>query len=270
MTTFTSNEILAIKTLINACLSNMGGTDLESLDADPHTWVSGQDLIDAGWSHKSAAGTFAALAKKGAVVIDSEGDFIDHEDEDVRIAYLSEDEELATEPAAEAIPAIPAIPAEPAKKARASNRIKRVQPASDYRAMDEMGRTKGDNNFCSVVALAFVSGLSFLKSQIALEELGRMKGKGMNNPAILEAMKVNGVKLSKVEPESFIAKYPKPHKQALKHVTTHHPRRFAEIFAEGTYVMFTSDHVAVCVDGELKDWSVNNALRVKEIYKVTS
>lgn len=155
-------------------------------------------------------------------------------------------------------------------KVRASNRIKRVNPDSYYRALEEMGNATGDDNFCAVIALALVTDMPFPEAQAVMEELGRKKGQGMNNSAIRKAMKDNGAKLRKVKPESFIAKYPKPHCHALKNVTTHHPRRFHDVFAQGTYVLFTSDHVAVCVDGELKDWAVNNALRVKHIYKVTN
>ena len=59
--TLTKNQSAAMTALIKSCLSNMGGENLADLQCDPFTWVSADDLIDAGWGRKEAEGTFGSL-----------------------------------------------------------------------------------------------------------------------------------------------------------------------------------------------------------------
>ena len=61
MIDLTPNQQLAMQALIKSCLSNIGGSTLADLEADPFVWVEVDDLIVAGWSPKEAQGTFASL-----------------------------------------------------------------------------------------------------------------------------------------------------------------------------------------------------------------
>ena len=70
MTNLTKNEAAAMTTLIKSCLRNMCGETLSDLMADPCTWVSHDDLIDAGWSQKGAEGVFGSLIAKGLIYED--------------------------------------------------------------------------------------------------------------------------------------------------------------------------------------------------------
>jgi len=79
MYNLTTNETNAALTLVKSCLSNMGGKRPIDLDSDPYTWISIDDLTSAGWSRHEAAGTFSALAAKGVIDIDSEGDTLNTE-----------------------------------------------------------------------------------------------------------------------------------------------------------------------------------------------
>ena len=70
MTSLTKNQEAAMTTLIKHCIWNMGGETLEHLKEDPCTWVDVSDLVSAGWSQKSAEGTFGSLISKGLIYED--------------------------------------------------------------------------------------------------------------------------------------------------------------------------------------------------------
>lgn len=63
----TENEAAAVVALINSCLHGMGGKVRSDLDGDPFTWVSVDDLIQAGWDKNPARGTFASLVDRGII-----------------------------------------------------------------------------------------------------------------------------------------------------------------------------------------------------------
>jgi hypothetical protein len=64
----TDNERNALATLLKACLSNMGGKNMQDLRNDPFTYVDPTDLTHCGiWSKHEAAGTFGALQEKGMI-----------------------------------------------------------------------------------------------------------------------------------------------------------------------------------------------------------
>lgn len=70
--TFTQNEKLAALHLVNECLSGMCGDRPMDLENDPFTWCHVEVLTDMGWSKHEAAGTYGALAEKGALYIEKE------------------------------------------------------------------------------------------------------------------------------------------------------------------------------------------------------
>ncbi len=66
----TRNQHLAMTALINSCLHNIGGDNLQDLRDDPCVWVEVYDLIKAGWSRKEAEGTFGSLVAEGLIYSD--------------------------------------------------------------------------------------------------------------------------------------------------------------------------------------------------------
>jgi hypothetical protein len=66
-TTFTDNEIAALKVIFADCLSGMGGSTWDDLEGDPYTWTAPAVLVVNGWTTREAGGTFAALIVKGAI-----------------------------------------------------------------------------------------------------------------------------------------------------------------------------------------------------------
>jgi hypothetical protein len=66
-TTYTNNEVKALKAIYAECLAGMGGGCWEDLENDPYTWAYLDTLTKQGWTKHEAAGTFAALMVKGAI-----------------------------------------------------------------------------------------------------------------------------------------------------------------------------------------------------------
>ncbi len=66
-TTFTENEVKALKVIYTDCLNGMGGSSWEDLESDPYTWTAPDVLVVNGWTKREAGGTFAALIVKGAL-----------------------------------------------------------------------------------------------------------------------------------------------------------------------------------------------------------
>ena len=72
MYNFTENEKLAALHLVDECLSGMGGDRPMDLEDDPFTWCHAEVLTYVGWSKHEAAGTYGALAEKGAIHIEKD------------------------------------------------------------------------------------------------------------------------------------------------------------------------------------------------------
>lgn len=75
----TQNELSAAVAIIKDCLDGMGGNRPIDLDGDPYTWCDAQTLRNNGWTRHQAAGTYGALADKGFIILDTEGDFVSTE-----------------------------------------------------------------------------------------------------------------------------------------------------------------------------------------------
>lgn len=155
-------------------------------------------------------------------------------------------------------------------KHRASNRIKHQDHTPLYKELRKASEDAGDKNFCSVTALAAVTGRPVEQVRSVLEDLGRKPGKGAYTGTILRALEELGGEVLRrcIPPEEFINKYPQSHR-VLKNVTTHHPARFPKAWQDGRrYLIFTAGHVVGVVNGEVHDWSSNRALRATSIYEV--
>jgi len=146
-------------------------------------------------------------------------------------------------------------------------KIKKISFTDTYVALDEEKKVHGERNDCAVKAVALACGVPYAKALKALLEAGRKPQKGAWTSTILKVMKDLGTKTEAVDPQSIIKEYPGIH-STLKHITTHHPRRFAKVWPEGTFVLFMVGHVAVVKDGVLHDWTVNRTKRVTSIYRV--
>ena len=128
-----------------------------------------------------------------------------------------------------------------------------------------------DKNFCAAIALAALTGIDVVAVRDALEGAGRKRGGGTYNYQMRTALNGFGFEMIKLdwrEHSSIIGSYPSVHKN-LKHITTHHPRRFKKAWADkGNMLMITPTHAAALVDGEVVDWSINNSLCVIDLCRI--
>lgn len=128
----------------------------------------------------------------------------------------------------------------------------------------------GENNDCSVKALALACGVEYEVAHRAMAAHGRVNGRGARHGEIIKAVAALGFKAEHQNYWNFIDKYPKGHREVLRNVTTHHPARFNKVWADGnTYLMFTKGHVLTVINGTNHDWTNGRAMRAVSIYKVT-
>lgn len=122
---------------------------------------------------------------------------------------------------------------------------------------------------CSVIALAASLDIDYVEAHAALLKVGRRRGKGVSDYIIKAALAQFHAGAENVKPSTFINRYPKAHK-ALKHVTTKHPQRFPQAFADDpkAYLFFTRGHVSCVKGGETIDWAAAHAKRVTKIWEI--
>lgn len=100
---------------------------------------------------------------------------------------------------------------------------------------------------------------------------GRQPGKGASLYNIKLAVQSLGFKVRVwdwKEIRALIDSYPGAG-PGLKNITTHHPRRYPQVWARlDNVLLITKSHIAAYRDGALHDWSVNNALRVQHVWSV--
>lgn len=147
-------------------------------------------------------------------------------------------------------------------------RINTTPRSEKYTALNDVSTAMGENNDCSVIALAAVTGKPYTTARAALAEQGRRPGRGVSIDQIHAALKSLGFRAERIDLQERIARYPGAH-AALKNVTTHHPDRFPAVWAEGTFLFYTRRHVAAVVDSVNHDWTRGRAQRVRAVYLIT-
>lgn len=148
-----------------------------------------------------------------------------------------------------------------------------IRQSADSRfvALQQVSRSLGENNDCTVKAIAATTGLQYGVVHAQLQHHGRKSGRGAHLHIMDAALRSLGFKKERVAPSQFINQYPKSH-QILKSVTTHHADRFNSVWADGNnYILFTSSyrHAVGIVNGTNVDWTRGRAQRIVEIWKIT-
>lgn len=137
-----------------------------------------------------------------------------------------------------------------------------------YQQLASKASHMGEENDCTVKALALATGISYEEAHADLAARGRVKGEGFNNLALRIAITERDMDLVRVDPYSIIDQYPGRHSTKL-YITTHHPARFPQVWQNGKkYLMFTSGHVLVIDNGVTLDWSIKNSLRCFDLYEI--
>ena len=147
-------------------------------------------------------------------------------------------------------------------------KIKHTPKAEAYHAINKESIKFQEDNDCSVRALTALIG-NYERAHKIMEQVGRKPKKGAMTHIILKGFEDAGFKLHAVPARTFIDQYPTAHRNALKHVTTHHPERFNAVWKDGnSYIMFTASHVLALIDGLNVDHTKGKMWRAKLIYRV--
>lgn len=149
-------------------------------------------------------------------------------------------------------------------------KITRTAKHGHYTALRAESSKAGETNDCTVVAFAAVSGVSYEEAHAAMKRQGRKDRKGMwfAESGMQKELEALGLKVVRMRDRDFVDLYPGVH-SGLKSITTHHPKRFNKVWANGrTFLFFTNSHVAAVVNGETIDWSNDRACRVTVLYEV--
>lgn len=89
----------------------------------------------------------------------------------------------------------------------------------------------------------------------------------MRNEAIVVSAEKLGMHTLEIPAEYFTSRYNSRRKQ--QNVTTHHPARFNDVWAdEVNYLIFSKGHVSAVIDGKLEDWAEGRSLRAIRIVAI--
>ena len=109
-----------------------------------------------------------------------------------------------------------------------------------------------DTNFCTVVAVATVTGMSFGKARIKMEKAGRVHRKGTIAYTYHQVVKRRGFDLDWIEGYAG-----------------HQVKTMGKKLGKGTFLVQIRGHIIAFVDGICNDWSDGRSFKVISVYKVT-
>lgn len=152
-------------------------------------------------------------------------------------------------------------------------RVSKVAVDAKFHEIKSILKEEGDKNYCAILAIAALTGVCPKAVRTSVEDAGRMRGDGTHVWQMIDACKNLGFKMMPIGFQArcdIISQYPGVHKN-LRHITTHHPRRFSKVWAnKPNMLMITANHAAAYIDGVVVDWSVNTSLRINELYTIVS
>ena len=124
-----------------------------------------------------------------------------------------------------------------------------------YRSFEQLSRVAheeyGDNNCCTVIALANATGWSYGKAAAHMARHGRKKGKGVIPEIMLEAYKAAGLELEE------------------EHGTFETLGMTARTLTDGVYLVLSTRHVSAVRFGKLDDWATESSRkRVRQAWRV--
>lgn len=147
--------------------------------------------------------------------------------------------------------------------------LKRIMPHPRYQAMQDRVTSLNDDNACAPICVAAVTGITIDDALARYAAHGRQPGRGAEWQVTIKVMEELGYRMDEIVPLEFVRnRFPRPHCDVLKSMTTHHPRRFPEAFEGGPWILRSQRHVTAVVDGKTLDWAVNRRLKIWELYKV--
>ena len=137
-----------------------------------------------------------------------------------------------------------------------------------YKKLEKEAKAMGDNNFCTVLAAAALTGLPYKECYEAFEKAGRVKGKGSNLIEQRKAFKSLGYKMTKFNLNKIKKKY-KGHHKELKGLTSYHPIRFHYAWRDVPDLWLNMKaHVAAFKDGKVVDYTKTKKRRLLGAYRI--
>ena len=133
----------------------------------------------------------------------------------------------------------------------------------DYLVLKSIGEKLGDDGFCTVNALATITGYSFKRCQRKLEKHGRKFRKGATQAVQERALNAFGYQMKHAYKSSTEVRYRKRrtnscvYEEQILVTVGLNANQFAKKYNKGTYyVRFHGSihHVACLVDGVYNDW----------------
>jgi len=148
----------------------------------------------------------------------------------------------------------------PLKKFRAKTDI--------FLSMCADSKSLGEDNDCTVKAIAITTGIPYKKVHETLKKGGRGDGKCATLSQMQNACLDLGFKMKNIPLETIKEKYPAAGRK-LKSITTNHPELFNKAWKDGkNYILHCRGHVAAVIDGVNHDWTFGRKYRVNNIYEV--
>ncbi len=152
------------------------------------------------------------------------------------------------------------------------SRIHRTSLTEDYQGRTIESDKIGEANDCSVKAISIVCGVPYSEVHALLKGLGRKDRAATPTALSRKAITAFGFRIREwgfMEMKTKIRSYPAPHND-LRSITTHHPRRFPQAWADchPNMIWVTSGHMLAVKGGVVQDWSINRALRVRQIWEI--
>jgi hypothetical protein len=144
---------------------------------------------------------------------------------------------------------------------------------TEYQEIRKASSAMNEQNDCSVVAIAIACGVSYEVAHAALKKAGRIDRHGTyrwHSKAAIESLGFKVRAWNYQEKRAMISRYPGVHSK-LQSITTHHMRRFPQAWADchPNLIVASSRHMLAIKDGVVRDWSINNAMRLQDIWEIT-
>lgn len=134
--------------------------------------------------------------------------------------------------------------------------------------MDRVSKTFGENNDCTVKALAVAARIPYEEAHADLSSKGRRNRRGFYTHYIIQSLIARGFEIRRINIAEYMSVfYPKGHK--YQSITMLHFDKFRRAFGNSRFIVQSRGHVAT-YDGNngLVDWSVGRSQRVREMYIV--
>jgi len=126
-----------------------------------------------------------------------------------------------------------------------------------YAVCQSISASMNERNDCTVKALAITAGIEYQQAHRILAVLGRKNSRGLRCE---HHTMVNKMRAAVMMADKIVSKAEYPQGLTLKTIGQWRPH--------GSWLVFTSGHVAAMIDGKVDDWAADSKRRVKYMIRV--